>query len=32
MYTTIIFDLDDTLSDNRKNMQGAFKKVAREKY
>lgn len=32
MYTTIIFDLDDTLSDNRKNMQGAFKKVVGEKY
>ncbi len=32
MYTTIIFDLDDTLSDNRKNMQGALKKVVGEKY
>lgn len=32
MYKTIIFDLDDTLSDNRKNMQGAFKKVVGKKY
>lgn len=32
MYKYIIFDLDDTLSDNLKNVQGAFKTIVKDKY
>lgn len=32
MYKYIIFDLDDTLSDDFKNVQGAFKTIVRDSY
>lgn len=32
MYKTIIFDLDDTLNDDTKNMQEAFKILTKDKY
>ena len=32
MYEYIIFDLDDTLSDNLKNVQGAFKTIVKDNY
>ena len=32
MYKYIIFDLDDTLSDNLKNVRGAFKTIVKDNY
>lgn len=32
MYKTLIFDLDDTLNDDTKNIQGAFKSIVKEEY